>query len=181
MQRERLKATIWLAARLVRERIRTCGAKRSQNPRRSRTFGRSAQGVNATPQVKQARLACRKEVSVKRGKYRPRQKPFTPAQIVELWARRAAGESGTRIARHMGRYPSSVRDYIHEAGGIRPPPSRRSPKALTMQEREEISRGLAGRGSLRAIAGRIGRAPAKGCRRVARHSRGPDHSTGSSP
>ena len=106
---------------------------------------------------------------MKRGKYRPRQKPFTPAQIVELWARRAAGESGTRIGRHMGRYPSSVRDYIHQAGGIRPRPSRRSGKALTMQEREEISRGLAGGASLRAIAVRIGRSPSTVCREVARN------------
>jgi hypothetical protein len=39
MNRQRLKPTIWLAARLVRERIRTFGTRRAKNPRRSRTFG----------------------------------------------------------------------------------------------------------------------------------------------
>src|SRR5260370_18000775 len=38
-----------------------------------------------------------------------------------------------------------------------------------MQEREEISRGLAGGASLRAIAVRIGRSPATVCREVARN------------
>src|SRR5437660_12625770 len=100
------------------------------------------QGVDATPHVKQARLPCTKEVSLRRGKYRPRQRPLTEAEIAELWTRRAAGETGTRIARHMGRYVKSVAEYIHAAGGIRPRPRTRSRVALSLQEREEISRGL---------------------------------------
>ena len=106
---------------------------------------------------------------MKRGKYRQRQRPLREAQIAELWARRAAGESGTRIARHMGRYASSIRDYIHEAGGIQPWPRRRSRNALSLEEREEISRGLAGGASLRAIAGRTRRSASTVCREVARN------------
>src|SRR5260370_20749326 len=93
---------------------------------RKGTFGGSPQGVNATPHEKQARLTCTKEVSLKRRKYRPRQRPLTEAEVAELWTRRAAGESGTRIARHIGRNASSLRAHIHAAGRIRPPPRKRS-------------------------------------------------------
>ena len=96
---------------------------------------------------------------MKRGKYRPRQSRLTDAQVAEVWARRAGGESVTRIARHMGRYVKSVRTYIHDAGGIRPRPGKRSRVALSLQEREEISRGLAASDSLRVIAARLSRAP----------------------
>ncbi len=106
---------------------------------------------------------------MKRGKYRPRLRRLTVAQLAELWARRAAGESGTRIARHMGLYGSSVRNYIHKAGGIRPRPGKRSRIALSLQEREEISRGLAAGDSLRTIAARIGRSPSTVSREVTRN------------
>jgi IS30 family transposase len=106
---------------------------------------------------------------LKRRKYRPRQRPLTEAEIAELWARRAAGESGTRIARHMGRYASSLLDYVHEAGGIRPRPRNRSRIALSLQEREEISRGLAAADSLRSIAVGIGRSASTVSREVARN------------
>jgi IS30 family transposase len=106
---------------------------------------------------------------LKRGKYRPRQRRLTEAQIAEIWARRAAGETGTRIARHMGRHGSSIRNHIHKAGGIRPRPRKRSRIALSLQEREEISRGLAACDSLRAIAVRLGRSASTVSREVARN------------
>ncbi len=106
---------------------------------------------------------------MKRGKYRPRQRRLTESQVAELWVRRAAGESGTRIARHLGRYPASVRAHIRDVGGIRPRPKRRSPIALSRQEREEISRGLAAAASLRSIASRIRRSPSTVSREVARN------------
>jgi len=106
---------------------------------------------------------------LKRGKYRPRQRRLTDAQIAELWTRRAAGEPVTRIARHVGRYVKSVRSYIHDAGGIRPRPRKRSPVALNLEEREEISRGLAASTSLRGIAERLGRSPSTVSREVARN------------
>lgn len=106
---------------------------------------------------------------MKRGKYRPRQRRLSETQIGELWARRAAGESGTRIARHLGRYPKSVLAHIHDAGGIRPRPKKRSQVALSLLEREEISRGLAAAASLRSIASKIGRSPSTVSREVARN------------
>ncbi|HKB34464.1 MAG TPA: IS30 family transposase [Candidatus Dormibacteraeota bacterium] len=106
---------------------------------------------------------------MKRRKYRPRQRPLTEAEVAELWTRRAAGESGTRIARHMGRNASSLRAHIHEAGGIRPRPRKRSGMSLSLQEREEISRGLAAADSLRSIAVRIGRSASTVSREVTRN------------
>lgn len=102
-------------------------------------------------------------------KRRPRQRALTEAEKAEVWTRRAAGEAGTRIARHMGRYRRSVGDYIRKAGGIRPRPRTRSRIALTIGEREEISRGLAAADSLRLIAVRIGRSPSTVSREVARN------------
>ena len=115
---------------------------------------------------------------MKRGKYRPRQRPLTEAEIAEVWARRAAGESGTRIARHMGRYVKSVRDYIHDAGGVRARPRKKSRAALSLQEREEISRGLAAADSLRSIAVRIGRSPSTVSREVTRNRGRQDYRAG---
>jgi len=89
--------------------------------------------------------------------------------MAEVWSRRAAGESGTRIARHMGRYVKSVRDIIHDAGGIPARPRKRSRIALSLQEREEISRGLAAADSLRTIAVRIRRSPSTVWREVTRN------------
>ncbi len=106
---------------------------------------------------------------MKRGKYRPRQGPYTEAQISELWARRGAGETGTRIARHMNLDATTLRNYIHRAGGIRPRPRKRSRIALSREEREEISRGLAAGDSLRSIAVRIGRSPSTLSQEVARN------------
>jgi IS30 family transposase len=114
-------------------------------------------------------VVLRKEVYLKRGKYRPRVGPLTVAQMSELWTRRATGESGTRIARHMGLYGSTVRAHIHKAGGVRPRPRRRSRTAVSLQEREEISRGLATGDSYRSIATRIGRSPSTVSREVARN------------
>jgi IS30 family transposase len=54
-------------------------------------------------------------------------------------------------------------------GGIRPPPRQRSRLALTLAEREEISRGLARNQSLRVIAARLGRAPSTISREVNRN------------
>ena len=106
---------------------------------------------------------------MKRGQYRPRLGRFTGAQIAELWTRRAAGESTTRIARHIGRYATSVREHIRKAGGIRPRPWKRSRTALSVEEREEISRGLAAGNSLRSIATRVGRSPSTVSREVLRN------------
>jgi len=62
------------------------------------------------------------------------------------------------LARQMRVSPSTVRDLRNRTGGIRPVPRRRWELRLSLDEREEISRGLASGESLRTIAGRLGRA-----------------------
>src|SRR5258708_17449957 len=154
-RQQRLVAWMWTREkfRSIRAvaRFRTCGANSSESGPAIGTLGGSPQGVNATPHEKQARLTCTKEVSLKQRKYRPRQRPLTEAEVAELWTRRAAGESGTRIARHMGRYASSLRGHIREAGGIRPRPRKRARIALSLEQRRDSSRGLAAAGWLRSI------------------------------
>jgi len=69
----------------------------------------------------------------------------------------------------MGLDATALRDYFHKAGGIRPRPRKRSGTALSLADREEISRGLAAADSLRTIAARISRSPSTVSREVARN------------
>ncbi len=94
---------------------------------------------------------------------------FTPEERHEVWDRIGAGESVNAIALSLGRYPSAIRQIQLVTGGVRPGVRRRSARALSLVEREEISRGVAGGQSLRAIAARLGRAPSTVSREVARH------------
>ena len=90
--------------------------------------------------------------------YRTRIK-YTEAQKAEIWNRWQRGESLNSIGRLFDRPSSSIFNMLAPTGGIRPPPRQRSCLALTLAEREEISRGLACRLSLRAIATQLGRSP----------------------
>ena len=94
---------------------------------------------------------------------------YTDAQKAEMWDRWQRGETFHSIARLFDRYHTSVRGIIAATGGIRPPERRRSRLALTLAEREEISRGIARDLSLRAIAARLGRAPSTISREVNRN------------
>jgi IS30 family transposase len=94
---------------------------------------------------------------------------LTPEQKRELWSRWKAGESLSEIGRALGRQPGSIHGVVAANGGYLPMPRRRSPRVLSLSEREEISRGLAAGCSLRSIAGRLGRAPSTVSREVARH------------
>ena len=83
----------------------------------------------------------------------------TAAQRTDIWDRWQRDESLTAIGRLFDRPSSSIFNMLSPTGGIRPPPRQRSRLALTLAEREEISRGLARRLSLRAIASQLGRSP----------------------
>lgn len=94
---------------------------------------------------------------------------FTQAEMAEVWDRWQKGESLHAIARELGRYHSVIQSALARTGGIRPPPKRRSRLALTLSEREEISRGLAVGLSIRAIARQLGRAPSTVSREINRN------------
>lgn len=96
-------------------------------------------------------------------------KPFTAAERAEIWDRLAAGETTTVIGAALDRFPSAIRSLQRTTGGVRPLERSRSERALSLAEREEISRGLAAGQSLRAIATRLGRAPSTVSREVARN------------
>lgn len=86
-----------------------------------------------------------------------------------MWDRWQAGDSLHEIARLFDRGHSSVQGVFAETGGIRPRPRRRSRRALTLAEREEISRGMVTGQSLRAIATSLGRAPSTVSREINRN------------
>jgi len=83
---------------------------------------------------------------------------FTVAEKTELWDRWQRGESLKAIGRAFGKPSSSIYFQVSPYGGIRPAPRRRSRLALTLAEREEVSRGVAIHRSARSIAGLLGRA-----------------------
>jgi IS30 family transposase len=94
---------------------------------------------------------------------------LSPEQKRELWSRWKAGESLSEIGRALGKQAGSIHGVVASNGGYVPAVRRRSPRMLTISEREEISRGLAEGASLRRIAGRLQRAPSSISREVARH------------
>jgi len=95
---------------------------------------------------------------------------LSPEQKRELWRRWKAGESLSEIGRALGRQAGSIHGVVASNGGyVPPPPRRRSARVLSLSEREEISRGLAGGLSLRTIARRMRRAPSTISREIARH------------
>ena len=87
----------------------------------------------------------------------------------ELWQRWRRGETLDQIAQALHRGSTSIYDYVGTEGGIAPRPRRRSRRALTTTEREEISRHLARGRSLRAISRALGRTPSTISREVARN------------
>jgi transposase, IS30 family len=94
---------------------------------------------------------------------------FTAAESAEIWDRWRRGEGLKSIGRAFGKTSSSIFAHIRPSGGIRPSPRRRSRLALTLAEREEISRGLVHGHSLRRIACSLGRAPSTVGREIARN------------
>ena len=86
-----------------------------------------------------------------------------------MWDRWQRGDSLHAIARLFDRGHSSVQRIFGEAGGIRPPPRRRSRLALTLSEREEISRGVVAGHSIRSMAKLLGRSPSTVSREINRN------------
>ena len=94
---------------------------------------------------------------------------FTAAQSAELWDRWRKGEGLTSIGRAFGKPSSCIFSHLRPTGGIRPRVRRRSRLALSLAEREEISRGLVAERSIRLIARSLGRAPSTVSREIKRN------------
>ena len=101
-------------------------------------------------------------------KYRPRIY-YTESQKALMWERWRKGESLQQIAQLFDRNHSSIHRILAETGGIRPAPRCRSGLALTLSEREEISRGVIAGHSIRSIATRLRRAPSTISREINRN------------
>src|SRR5476649_1777508 len=94
---------------------------------------------------------------------------FTAAEKTELWDRWQRGESLKAIGRAFGKPSSSIYFQLAPHGGIRPSPRQRSGLALTLSEREEISRGIAAHQSARSMARLLGRSASTVSREISRN------------
>ena len=94
---------------------------------------------------------------------------FTAAEKTELWDRWKRGESLKAIGRAFGKPSSSIYFLVAPHGGICPAQRRRSRLALTLAEREVISRGVTTHQSARSIAKFLGRSPSTVSREMGRN------------
>ena len=94
---------------------------------------------------------------------------YSDSQKALMWERWKKGESLQQIAQLFDRNHSSISRILAETGGIRPAQRCRSQFALSLAEREEISRALAAGRSIRSIACQLGRAPSTVSREINRN------------
>ena len=94
---------------------------------------------------------------------------YSESQKALMWERWRNGDSLQQIAQLFDRNHSSVQRILAETGGIPPAPRCRSKLALTLSDREEISRGLASGHSIHTLASQLGRAPSTISREINRN------------
>ena len=94
---------------------------------------------------------------------------YSEKQKSLMWDRWEKGESLHSIASLFDRHHPSIARILGLTGGIRPPKRVRSSLALTLSEREGISRGIATHLSIRAIAAKLRRSPSTVSREINRN------------
>jgi len=94
---------------------------------------------------------------------------YTDNQKALMWERWRQGDSLQKIAQLFDRNHSSVMRILAETGGICPAQRCRSRLALTLAEREEISRSVVAGCSIRSIAASLGRSPSTVSREMKRN------------
>src|SRR5262250_1941723 len=94
---------------------------------------------------------------------------FSAIEKSDIWRRWKAGQSLHEIGRAFDKPHSCIRCLLLPRGGIPPAARRRSRLALTLAEREDISRGMACGSPLREIARRLDRAASTVSREVTHH------------
>src|ERR1700680_2413157 len=120
-----------------------------------------SQPVDATLYLRGKRWSVTMDQRFRRG--------CTAAEKTELWDRWQRGESLKAIGRAFGKPSSSIYNQVAPYGGIRPAARRRSRLALTLAEREEISRGITAHQSARSMAKLLGRSPSTVSREISRN------------
>src|SRR6202795_1546451 len=96
-------------------------------------------------------------------------------QRIDMWGRWKAGQSLHEIGRAFGKDHGSIQFLLSQRGGIVPAVRRRSLRTLTLDEREDISRGIASGLSIREIAKGLQRPVSTVSREVARHGGRPPY------
>src|SRR5207344_3215036 len=94
---------------------------------------------------------------------------YTETQRALMWDRWQKGESLQKIALLFDRNHSSIQGILAKTGGIRPAQRCRSRLALTLAEREEISRAVVAGHSIRSMATSLDRAPSTISREIKRN------------
>ncbi len=94
---------------------------------------------------------------------------YTERQKSLMWDRWKKGYSLHQIAQLFDRHHPSIHRILSETGGIRPTQRRRSKLALTLTEREELSRALVIGNSIRSVATSLGRSPSTISREIKRN------------
>ena len=98
-----------------------------------------------------------------------RRRRFTAVEATEAFRRIKKGDRLLDVARALKREASTVHNLLRRHGGIPPRQRKRADRALTLIDREEISRGLKAGESLRRIAKRLKRAPSTVSREVTKN------------
>ena len=94
---------------------------------------------------------------------------LSPEQKQELWRRWKDGQSLTEIGIALGKHAGSIHGVLSSNGGITPRTRTRCVHALTLSEREDISRGLMAGTTMRKLAEKLGRSPSTISREIARN------------
>jgi IS30 family transposase len=100
---------------------------------------------------------------------------LSPSHKADIWNRWKAGQTLHEIGRAYGKPHPTIRKVLLPRGGIPPIARRRSQLALTLAEREDISRGIASGSPLREIARRLDRAASTVSRELSRHGGRPTY------
>ena len=94
---------------------------------------------------------------------------YTETDKALMWDRWQKGESLQTIAQLFNRNHSSIAKILSRTGGIKPPNRIRSEFALSLSEREEISRGIVAGHPIRSIAATLSRSPSTVSREINRN------------
>jgi len=86
-----------------------------------------------------------------------------------IWDKWGSGSAMIQIARTINKPPATVFSYLRYHGGIQPHQRIRRLSSLSIEEREEISRGLAANRSIRSIANLLERSPSTISREINRN------------